>query len=739
MNAQFSGDVSMTEQPARASASIPIEEIARFPLPGMAIPASLAFSPDDRLITYLYSPEHTLVRQLFAFDPQTGEHHLLVEPPGGGATEEKISLEEALRRERQRQRELGITQYAWARQTDRLLVPAQGDLYVSDAVGQPLRRLVDSSGSPAIDPQLSPDGNWVAYVQEAEVFAAPFSGGEPRQLTHGARETGKTNGLAEYIAQEEMDRYSGYWWSPDSRWIAFEEVDERHIPVYRITHQGKDHTGEGAQEDHRYPFAGRDNARVRLGVISIAGGDPVWMDLGPEQDIYLARVQWLPDGRLSAQIENRQQTALELADFDPRTGERTTLLQETSPAWINLHDLFRPFDQPYQGQPGCFLWASERSGFRHLYLYDPQGRLIRQLTSGEWMVDAIAGVDEAGGLVYFTATLDNPRQCHLYALSMEGGEPRRLTQEPGTHAVVLDHACRRFIDTYHSHTQPPVIRLCSLQDGSLLATLYKERDPRLDQLHLEPPELVALPNRHGTILYGAVFPPPERYGAGPYPTLIYVYGGPHSQMVADAWTLTVAMRVQYLRSLGFLVFVLDNRGSARRGLAFEGAIKHHMGHLEVEDQVDGVGWLVEQGLADPQRVGVFGWSYGGYMALMCLARAPMTFKVAVAGAPVTHWDGYDTYYTERYMGLPQSNPQGYQDSSVIQHVDNLRGKLLLVHGLIDENVHFRHTARLINALIAARKPYDLLLFPDERHMPRSLADRVFMEEQVRDYFLKHLA
>jgi dipeptidyl-peptidase 4 len=305
--------------------------------------------------------------------------------------------------------------------------------------------------------------------------------------------------------------------------------------------------------------------------------------------------------------------------------------------------------------------------------------------------------------------------------------------------VVVDHACKRFIDTFHSLEQPPVIWLCSTQDGSLLATLFDQRDPRLDQLQLEPPELVTVQNRQGTTLFGALFRPPNRFGPGPYPTLVYVYGGPHAQLVVDAWTLTINMRLQYLRSLGFLVFVLDNRGSARRGLAFEGAVKHDMGHLEVEDQVDGVGWLVAQRLADPERVGVFGWSYGGYMAAMCLARAPQTFKVAVAGAPVTDWDGYDTHYTERYMGTPQSNPQGYQAGRVMQHVADLSGRLLLVHGLIDENVHFRHTARLINALIAARKPYDLLLFPNERHMPRSQADRVFMEERVRDYFLQHLA
>jgi dipeptidyl-peptidase-4 len=239
-------------------------------------------------------------------------------------------------------------------------------------------------------------------------------------------------------------------------------------------------------------------------------------------------------------------------------------------------------------------------------------------------------------------------------------------------------------------------------------------------------------------LQGGLYTPPEKYGPGPHPTVIWVYGGPHAQLVTNGWGMTVSMRAQYLRSRGFLVFVLDNQGSTGRGVRFERPIRHHMGRIGVEDQVDGVRWLVEQGLADAKRVGVYGWSYGGYMALMCLAQAPDTFKVAVAGAPVTHWDGYDTCYTERYMGTPESNPQGYEESSVMHHVDKIRGKLLLVHGLIDENVHFRHTARLINALIRAGKPYDLLLFPDERHMPRKLADRVFMEQQIFDFFERHL-
>jgi len=730
----------VTANTKAAVPELPLEAVVTYPLPGMAIPGAIAWSPDDRLITCLFSPDRGLTRQLYAFDPETGERRLLLAPTDGGATEENISLEEQLRRERLRQRELGVTQYAWARRFNRILVPLRGDIYIQDGPDAPLRKIVDSNGVPALNPRLSPDGALVAYVQDSELYVVSADGGEPRQLTSGARGTGKTHGLAEYVAQEEMARRQGFWWSRDGKWLAFEQVDETHIPIYRIVHQGKDATGDGAQEDHRYPFAGAPNARVRLGVVPATGsggaGEPVWMDLDADEDIYLARVQWLPDGSLSAQIENRAQTTLDLVLFDPSSGERRDLLRETSDVWINLHQIFRPLRGGEHA--GSFIWASERDGFQHLYLYDREGKLTRQLTSGDWMVDSLAGVDEARGLVYFTGTRESPLETHLYAVAFDGGEPRQITDAPGKHAVVLDHACTRYVDTHDSLTQPPTVTLRALEDGAPLATIFDERDPRVDALALDPPELVALQSHDGATLHGAIFRPAARFGAGPYPTIVQVYGGPHAQTVTNSWTLTIAMRAQYLRSQGFLVFLLDNRGSARRGLVFEGAIKHDMGSIEVDDQVDGVRWLVAQGLADPARVGIYGWSYGGYMAVMGLARAPETFKVAVAGAPVTHWDGYDTHYTERYMGTPQSNPGGYAKSSVLSHVDRIVGKLMLIHGLIDENVHFRHTARLINALIKARKPYDLFLFPDERHMPRGMADRIYMEERIRDYFVEHL-
>jgi len=715
-------------------AGLTTEDVARYPLPGMLQPSRLAFSSDDRFITYLRSADASLSTELYAFDPETGEERLLASPPGGGETEENLSREEKLRRERQRVRGLGITRYAWAHHEakhPRMLVPIGGGIYALD---QPrpdatatLREVVAPGEKPALDPRLSRDGEQVAYVRDDELYVVPTAGGSPRQITDGARGTGRSHGLAEYIAQEEMGRNHGYWWSKSGDYLAFTEIDETHIPSYRIVHQGKETTDDSAHEDHGYPFAGADNAKVRLAVTPTRGGKVRWLDLSGDEagdDEYLARVHWLVDGRLLAEVENRSQSRLRLLAFDPKTGSRRELLREESDVWINLHHSFRALDA------GGFLWASERSGFLHLYLYDDEGALVRQLTQGEWPVDGVAGLDEDRGLVYFVAGREHPTQRHLYSVPLAGGEPTRITEAAGTHSVILDHGFKRFIDSFSAPDQPPTITLRSLDDGAAIRSLPIPEDPRLETMTLPAPELVELDSRDGVRLHGAIYRPPERFGRGPFPTLVSVYGGPHAQRVTSSWGLTVDMRAQLLASQGYVVFKLDNRGSARRGLAFEGALRHDMGNVEIQDQVDGVRWLANQGIADSHHVGIYGWSYGGYMAAMALARAPETFRLAIAGAPVTHWDGYDTHYTERYMGTPQGNAEGYAHSSVIDHVDEIVGDLMIVHGLIDENVHFRHSARLINALVRARKPYELLLFPDERHMPRRLEDRVYMEDQL---------
>lgn len=709
---------------------IPIEAVAALPLPGTAVPNHFQFSPDGKWLLYLDSSAGSLVKQLYRRHLEEETIELLVDAAQTGATEQNLSLEEQLRRERLRQRTLGISQYSQNRQ-GQLLIPLPGGLFVLDKAGEPLRQLISTEKGTVQNGRFSPDGQTVAYVQNDELHIIPTHGGSPKQLTFGAKETRKTHGLAEYIAQEELGRNSGYWWSPDSQRIAFVEVDESHIPIYRIVHQGKEKVGVGAEEDHRYPFAGEANAKVKLGVVDLANGDITWMDLGQEEDFYLARVNWVDNGRLAVQRLNRLQNELTLLSLYAETGKATPILTERSEVWINLHNLFKSLP-PSQSLPqGGFIWGSERTGFMHLYLYDWDGDLIRPLTSGEWLVDSVHGVDE--DVVYFMSSKESPLQKQLYSTDLEGNPPQQVTQGGGIHHVKLHLPSRRFVDIYSNHTTPYSITINNLPSGKQLQPLFNAPES-----HLAPPQIISFENRHGDTLYGAFYKPPANFGDGPFPTIVSVYGGPHAQRVTDQWLLTADMRAQYLSQQGFLIFKCDNRGSARRGLAFEASIKHNMGQAEVDDQVDGVRWLMEQGLTDEGRVGIYGWSYGGYMALMALARAGDLFGTAVAGAPVTHWDGYDTGYTERYMGTPQSNPDGYEKSSVMAHIDKINGNLLLIHGLIDENVHFRHTARLINALNRARKRYDLRLFPDERHAPRGEADRVYMEEFICNFFTKYL-
>jgi len=702
-----------------------IEQVARFPRPGTVVPGRIGFTPDSKAVTYLFSAEGNLVRSLWRYDIATGERTILAGPPEATTTEETLSREEELRRERLRLRELGVTDYQWASKAPRpvLLVPGGGKLLVS-IDGAPLVEIPGCDG--ALDPRLSPDGSRVAFVRGSELFVADVPGGNPRQLTTGA-EDGLTNGLAEFIAQEELDRDRGFWWSPDGSRIAFLQVDERHIPEYPIVHQGKD---EIDIERHRYPFAGQPNAKVRLGVVPADGGPVEWLDAGVDDDGYIARVQWRPDGVLTWQVLSREQRDLWLYAFEG--GERKLLIHEHTEPWVNLsHDL-RLLES------GELLWSSERDGFRHLYLYAKDGA-CRQLTSGEWVVTRVVHLDEQNRRVYFHGTRDGVTDRHLYAVSLDDGEIERLTDGAGWHDAVISRDGNWFVDVHSSLERAPTVTLRSLRDGSE-KVLFANEDSDAESLGLVPPELLTLPAADGTtVLHAALYRPVGVRDGERCPLVVSVYGGPHAQRVANDWLLTVDLRAQYLAQRGFAVLKVDNRGSANRGLAFEAPIYLKTGFVEIDDQVAAIRALAKRyEVVDLDRVGIYGWSYGGYATLMALARYPELFKVGVAGAPVTHWDGYDTGYTERYMSTPQKNPDGYRESSVMAHVERIQGKLLLVHGMVDENVHFRHTARLMVALAAAQKPYDVLVFPEERHMPRDAKGLEYQERRVLDYFEQYL-
>ena len=750
--------------PQQRAGAIGFEEIATIPRPGSKGLTQVAFSPDDRFVTYLGGDPTTLTRQLYAFDRETGETKQVIKPAAGSGEEETFSKEEQLRRERARIMSTGVTSYAWADKADRLLVPLDGALHVMDGVGSdaPLRRLFDPAderwaevgSGPLLDPKLSADGKLVCFVWADEVCccAVPEAADEaaPVRLTFGARGEGKTNGVADYCAQEEMDRYEGFWLSDDGGLLAFEEVDEGHIPLFSIARHGE---APHESEEHRYPFAGAANPKVRLGVVATGGGacgegppQPVWFDLSAPfgDDFYLARLDWAADGSMLAQVQSRDQRSLALLRLEPTTGAATPLLTERNEAWVNLHDMLRPL------RGGGFLWASESDGWRHLYVHDAAGAAVRRLTRGEWPVEELVRVDEERGHVYIMGgggegggdgdgDGGSVLQRHLYRVGLDGATPpERLTLAAGMHAgLAIAHDASCFVDQYSDAATPTTAVLSSLGAASPPRPISSASDdPRLGPMAsvLRPPRFVSFASTDGAAtLHASLYEPDAAtFGPGPYPTVVSCYGGPHVQFVQDNWsTATADMRAQFLRSQGFLVLKVDGRGSDRRGLAFEAAIQSKLGSLEVDDQVAVVQHAVREGLADPARVGIYGWSYGGYLSAMALAKAPATFRCAVAGAPVTSWDGYDTHYTERYMGgTPQQLPKEYEASAVMPHVAGITGALMLVHGLVDENVHWRHTARLAQAMVDSQKSHELLCFPNERHSPRSLKDRIFMEQRL---------
>ncbi|RUL89804.1 S9 family peptidase [Tautonia sociabilis] len=717
--------------PSSQGLPVGLDDAARHPAPGTTTPTAIAFSPDGAAVTFLYPEGEGPGRVLWRLPAAEGARpEVVARPPGEGNTDENVSPEEALRRERMRLRDTGISQIVRSPTEDASLLPLNGDLYLLRGDG-PLRRLTETE-APEIDPKFSPDGSRVGFVRAGELYVLDVETGAETRLTGDAAE-GVSNGLAEFIAQEELGRSTGFWWSPDGSRIAFQQTDERHIPEFVIVHQGDD---TPSTESHRYPFAGAENARVRLGVVASTGGEPQWLDVAEDgEEAYLARVCWDGPGHLLVQVLPRDQKSLRLVRIDVETNERSTLVEETSRSWVNLHD-----DLALVPGTGEIVWSTERSGFRHLMLLDREGKPIRALTSGEWPVDALVHLDPDRREVWFLAGRESPLRRDLYRVSLDGGPVELVTAGEGycSDAVVSPDA-DQFVATVSSTNRPPVSTLRD-RSGRVLATLADSgTDPRLSALDLIRPRLLKFTNRDGETLFGAYYEPRSVDLGVKAPLVVLVYGGPHVQRVTDSWALTADMTAQYLSALGFAVWKCDNRGSSRRGLAFESALDRNLGTVEVLDQVDGVRFVCSTvPSADPDRVGITGGSYGGYMTIRSLLLAPEVFDAGVAIAPVTDWDGYDTGYTERYMGTPADNPEGYASSSVLDKADRLKGDLLLIHGLLDENVHFRHTARLVSALIRAGKPFEVLPIPDERHSTRKRENRRAILDRTARFFEEHL-
>ena len=718
---------------AEPDSALTLERIMGSPSLAGRVPRGLALSPDGALATLLEPrPDDRDRYDLWAVDTTTGERRMLLDSTAFGGGE--ISEEEKMRRERARVGgSRGVVSYAWAPDSRTILVPLDGDLFVADSRTGGVRRLTETPQT-ELDAKVSPRGGFVSFVRDSNLFLHDLSSGTERALsTDGGGAV--SWGSAEFVAQEEMDRRDGHWWSPDDTRLVVARVDESGVRVVPRAAIGADGTRVFEQ---RYPRAGTPNAVVELFVFgSGAPGAPVKIDLGDDPDVYVARVDWAPDGsRVFVQRQSRDQKRLDLLEVDPATGKGTVRLTETSPTWVNLSDDLRIL------RDGRLLWTSERDGFRHLYVEHDGG--LRQVTRGPWGIDRVVGLDEERGRVFFIAGIDSPVERHLHAVDLPAAagfeEPERLTETGSWHDVTMDRAARRALVTRSSPTQPAQTYLADAA-GARIAWIEENRvegdhpyAPFLGR-HVAP-SFGTLPAEDGTPLHYAHWKPDLAPGTRA-PALMIVYGGPGvPPLAARRWGNPVT---QWFVQRGWHVFSLDNRGTLGRGKAFEDAIHLAMGGVEVRDQKVGVDWLATRDDVDPGRIAVHGWSYGGYMVLRLLAAYPGTFAAGASGAPVTDWSLYDTHYTERYLGNPAVDKGPYDSSGVIGVAGKIADPLLLIHGMADDNVVFENTTALVSRMQKEGTLFEVMVYPGQTHGIAGKADRVHLWRTIDDFFSRRLA
>ncbi len=687
-----------------------------------------AISPDGKRVTFLRGKaDNRFQLDLWELDIASGETRLLVDSKVVLPGDEKLSDEEKARRERQRTAALsGIVAYQWSADGKTLLFPLGGELYLYDLAktGPAAVRKLTQGGGFATDPKMSPKGRYVSFVRARDLWVIDLATGKETRLTTDASDT-IANGVAEFVADEEMDRHTGYWWAPDDSAIAFTRTDESPVPVQKRFEIYADRTEVVEQ---RYPAAGDANVLIELGVIAPTGGKPRWLDLGANKDIYLARVNWIDGQHVTFQRQSRDQRTLDLIEADLGTGKQRTLVTETSTSWVPLHSNLNFLKN------GDFLWTSSRSGFEHLSLHARDGKLKQTLTSGDWMVESVLAVDEAKGLVYFSATKESPLERHAYSVPLAGGEVRKLTQAPGMHGVVFSNNAAVYIDNWSNPTTPPQAELYAA-DGGKLATLV-ENEIKGDHPYAKylgehrATEYGELQAVDGQTLHYSLIKPAGFDAKKKYPVIVNVYGGPASQTVTKGWASGLD---QYFAQQGYVVFSLDNRGTPRRGVKFGTSLFRKQGTVEVEDQVRGVDFLKTLSFVDGKRIGVYGWSNGGYMTLMLLAKHSEAYACGVAGAPVTDWALYDTHYTEQFMDLPKANVAGYKEAAVFTHLDGLKSQLLLIHGMADDNVLFINSTKLMSALQQKGIPFELMTYPGAKHGLRG-ADALHRMKVTESFF-----
>ncbi len=579
---------------------------------------------------------------------------------------------------------------------------------------------------------LSPDGGKIGFVRGNNLFYKDLNTGKEIQATRDGKQNAIINGATDWVYEEEFSMSRAFEWSTDGSKIAFMRFDESGVKEWMMTNYSNELYPE--HSSFKYPKAGEDNALVTCHIFDLASGKISKVDLGDKPDMYIPRIKWQDDDNLIAFHMNRHQNELDLVRVNAKSGKTDILLNEKNEYYIEIHDDLTFFDDG-----SGFVWLSEKDGYNHVYLYDLKGKLIKQVTNGKYDVTKFYGMDKKNGLIYYQSAEESPMDRQVYSIDLKGKNKTNLTPEKGTNSAQFSKTFDYFISTHNSLNTPSTYKVCNrkgkevrmIEDNYALKALMTDYD-------ISPSEHFSFKTSEDIKLNGWMIRPPDFTPGVKYPVFMYVYGGPGSQTAKNSFSGPNYFWFQHLAQQGYIVVSVDNRGTGGRGEEFRKVTYQQLGKYETIDQIEAARWLSKQNYVDGSRIGIFGWSYGGYLSSLCLLKGNDVFKSAIAVAPVTNWKWYDSIYTERYMRTPKENPNGYEDNSPINFADRLKGEYLLVHGTGDDNVHAQNTYEMMNALINANKQFDMYLYPNRNHGIYGGVTRLHLYNKMTNFILENL-
>jgi len=715
-------------------------------------PEAFQWSPDGSRVTYVQRDDSGEHGELWSIDAATGQKSVLVSEDALGRLAPPLSKVQD-EREKERLTRYGVADYHWAPDSQHILFDSHGQLWLYRLDTGTAVQLT-SSPDASTDPKFSPDGKWMSFIRDHNIVIESVDGireggtnhketKEKKNKREGGEDRNILNGEVDWVYEEELGVRSNQFWSPDSRRIAFLQMDETRVPSYPITDWMPTHPHV---EQQKYPKVGDPNPTIRLGVLDAGNGKVKWITPFAETDAanqYLPRFGWLNAAVVWAEVLNRRQDEISLYFIDVGTGRSRKVLSETSDAWIDVDDVFRILKDS-RGDAGRFLWSSWRDGHTHVYLYsfnaqDPlagDAKLERQLTHGDFEVLSVGAVAEGkndqASQIFLTANEGDARQEHVYSVQLDGEGFHRLLPGDGTEKTEFSEDGKHFISTGSSALQPPRVAFCAL--GGACQKVWESR--AVADYGIAAPKFLDFKAEDGTVLHGALMLPAN--AAGKIPLVVYVYGGPAGQTVTDAWGGSTELFHEFLAQRGFAVFTVDNRGSPHRGKKFSAAIKDEFGAVELRDQLAALNDLLTQyPQLDKDRKAIWGWSNGGSMTLYAMTNSDV-FRAGVAVAPVTDQRNYDSIYTERYFGLLPGAVKAYEYLASPKHAADLHGSLLLVHGTSDDNVHFQNSIQMIDALIKAGKQFNLMIYPNKTHGISGAPARTHLFHAIENHLEREL-